>query len=218
MRDRLLTAAALAWLATVVLIAVFGFGIGPSEIGSSPDTLTDGRIPRMLASSLLVEDEWRYPQLALLLFVSLLLLARAGAVTWWLAALLGHLGSAVLAYAIIGLAVALGSGSAEAATDAWDYGISCVLSAQLAALAYGAWRARAARRTGLRAHDAAAPARADALDSAILLLAAGSLIFFVVTIGWYGVEHLFAFAIGLGVAAWRPPAPTAGAPPRRAAR
>lgn len=207
MRDRLLTAAALAWLATVVLIAVFGFGIGPSEIGSSPDTLTDGRIPRMLASSLLVEDEWRYPQLALLLFVSLLLLARAGAVTWWLAALLGHLGSALLAYAIIGLAVALGSGSAEAATDDWDYGTSCVLSAQLGALAYGAWRARAARRrTGLRARDAAAHARAEVLDRAILLLAAGSLIFFVVTIGWYGVEHLFAFAIGLAVAAWRGPA------------
>jgi hypothetical protein len=190
MRDRLLTAAALAWLGAVVLIALFGFGIGPAEVGSSPDTLTDGRIPRMLASSLLVEDDLRYAQLALLLFVSLLLLMRAGAVTWWLAALLGHLGSAVLAYAIIGLAVALGSGSAEAATDDWDYGISCVLSAQLAALAYGAWRARA--------RGSASP-----LDSAILLLAAGSLIFFVVTIGWYGVEHLFAFAIGLGVAAWR---------------
>ena len=194
MRDRLLTAAALAWLGAVVLIALFGFGIGPAVIGSSPDTLTDGRIPRMLASSLLVEDEWRYPQLALLLFVSLLTLARAGAVTWWLAALLGHLGSALLAYAIIGLAVALGSGSAEAATDDWDYGISCVLSAQMAVLAYGAWRNRAAARAGT------AP-----LDLALLLLAAGSLIFFTITIGWYGVEHLFAFAIGLGIAGWRAP-------------
>ncbi len=205
MRDRLLTAAALAWLAAVVLIATVGFGIGPDDIGSSPDTFTDGRIPRMLASSLLVEDEWRYPQLALLLFVSLLTLARAGAVTWWLAAVLGHLGSAVLAYAIIGIAVLLGSGSAEAATDDWDYGISCVLSAQLAVLAYGAWQNRARARAG------AAP-----LDLALLLLAAGSLIFFVATIGWYGVEHLFAFAIGLGVAAWRGPAAPAASTLRAA--
>lgn len=207
MRDRLLTAAALAWLAAVALIAIFGFGIGPADVGSSPDTLTDGRIPRMLASSLLVEDELRYAQLALLLFVSLTLLARAGAVTWWLAALLGHLGSAVLAYGVIGIAVALGSGSAEAATDEWDYGISCVLSAQLAALAYGAWQ-----------HRRAARAAETPLDRAILLLAAGSLAFFVVTIGWYGVEHLFAFAIGLAVAAWRAPAaPALTTPARRSA-
>ncbi len=130
--------------------------------------------------------------------------------TWWLTALLGHLGSAVLAYGVIGIAVLLGSGSAEAATDDWDYGISCVLSAQLAALAYGAWQNR---------RDAArAGARATPLDGAILLLAAGSLIFFVVTIGWYGVEHLFAFAIGLAVAARRAPASAPAAPTTAAAR
>lgn len=206
MRDRLLTAAALAWLAAVVLIAIFGFGIGPADVGSSPDTLTDGRVPRMLASSLLVDDEPKLVQVALLLFVSLLLLARAGATTWWLSALLGHLGSAALAYGVIGIAVALGSGSAEAATDDWDYGISCVLSAQLAVLAYGAWRNRGRVRAG-----------AASLDVALLLLAAGSLVLFAVTLDWYGIEHFFAFAIGLGVAALRPPA-TPAAAPRRAGR
>ena len=201
MRDRLLTAAALAWLAAVVLIAIFGFGIGPSDVGSSPDTFTDGCVPRMLASSLLVDDEPVWGQVALLLFVSLLLLARAGAVTWWLTALLGHVGSALLAYGVIAIAVALGSASAKAATDDWDYGISCVLGAQLAALAYGAWQARARRAAG-------------PLDGAILLLAAGALVVFAVTVDWYGIEHFFAFAIGLAVAAWRAPAGS----PRRAAR
>jgi hypothetical protein len=42
---------------------------------------------------------------------------RHGAVTWWLAALAGHVGSALLAYAIIAVADALGSASAGRVED-----------------------------------------------------------------------------------------------------
>jgi hypothetical protein len=47
---------------------------------------------------------------------------RAGAVVWWLAVLVGHVGSALL------------SDGARAAADDPDFGISCVLGATLGAL------------------------------------------------------------------------------------
>jgi hypothetical protein len=193
MRDRLLTAAALAWLAAVVLIAVFGFGLGPADVGSSPDTFTDGRIPRMLASSLIVDDDLPWAQLLLLVVVCALVLVREGPLTWWLAALLGHVGSALLAYGVIGIAIALGSGSAEAATNEWDYGISCIFAAQLGVLALDAWRR-------LRAGPSRPPGAV-----AVMLLTAGAFVVFVTDLDWYGLEHLFAFAIGVAVLALRTP-------------
>lgn len=48
--------------------------------------------------------------------------------------MVGHAGSALVAYAVIGLATALGSSSADAAADDRDLGISCVLAATLGAL------------------------------------------------------------------------------------
>ncbi|MDO8188462.1 hypothetical protein Q5424_22735 [Conexibacter sp. JD483] len=216
MRDRLLTAAAVAWLAAVVLIAIFGFGVGPDDVGSSPDTLVAGHVWRLLTSSLVVEDVLPYAQLLLLLLVSALVLLRAGPLTWWLAAVLGHIGSALVAYAVMGVAVLLGSLSAEEATDNVDYGISCVFAALLGALALGAARRTRVRRAG--GTPAPAPYASRRMDLVVLAGAAIAIFFFFVTIGWYGQEHLYAFAIGFAVAAWRAPARTTAPTRRRAAR
>ena len=136
-----------------------------------------------MSSALIADDGVPLLQVALVAAVTALVLVRHGAVVWWLAALAGHVGSTLIGYALIGCAAALGSGSAERAAGAWDYGISCVLAAQLGVLCAGAVRRR------------------DRSAGDVALAAASSLAVpvWLATIDWYGVEHLLAFAIGAGV-------------------
>jgi hypothetical protein len=180
--ERVLTGLAVAWLAAVTVIAVTGADLTRSEAGASPDSLADGAVWRLLTSSLLVDAGVPGVQIAIVAAATALVIARHGAVTWWLAALAGHVGSALLAYAIIAVADELGSASADAAEDDWDYGISCVLAALAGVLFAGA----AKRREG--------PG-----DIALMAAAAAALVAWIVTIDWYGIEHVFAFALGAGV-------------------
>jgi hypothetical protein len=182
-RDRALSVLAAGWLAAVALIELTGADLTRDDVGASPDTVADGALWRLLTSALLVDAGLPLLQIALAALVTALVLVRHGAITWWLAALAGHVGSAVLAYAIIAVADALGSASADRVEDDWDYGISCVMAALTGVLfAGGARRLRA--RTG------------GALDIALVVAAAAALVAWIVTIDWYGVEHVFAFALG----------------------
>lgn len=183
-----LIALTVAWLAAVTTIHVLGLSVTPSDVGSSPDALVAGHVWRLLGSSLIVDDDLPLAQIALLAFATAVVIVRYGPAVWWAAALLGHVGSALIAYALIGVAIALGSGSAERTSDDWDYGISCVFAAQLGVLFAGALRRR---REG----------RGDALDVAAIVGSAGAFVVFLVDIGWYGTEHLFAFALGCAVVA-----------------
>jgi hypothetical protein len=190
-RARLLIAAAVAWLVAVALIQLADPDLDPARLGASPDVVADGRLWRLLSSSLIVDSDLAGLQIALVAAASALVIARHGPLTWWLAAVIGHVGSALLAYALIAIADALGSDSAERFEDDWDYGISCVLAALAGVLFAGAAR----RLRGGRGR------RSDAV-----LVAATSLglLAWLVTIDWYGVEHVFAFALGAGVAIARP--------------
>jgi hypothetical protein len=192
-RDRALAVLAVAWLAAVAVIEVTGADLTRSEVGASPDTLADGALWRLLTSSLLVDAGLPALQIALAAAVTALVLVRHGAVVWWLAALAGHIGSALLAYAIIAVAHELGSDSAGRVEDDWDYGISCVMAALTGALFAGGVRRIRARTAG--------PA-----DIALTAAAAIALAAWVVTIDWFGVEHVFAFALGALVVIWREPA------------
>jgi hypothetical protein len=96
-----------------------------------------------------------------------------GAVVWWAAVVAGHVGSALLTYAIIGVAAALGSGGAEAAADDPDFGVSCVLGASLGALYASGWR---------------------------VVGAIGFLLMLPFSLDWYGPEHPLSFVIGALVA------------------
>jgi len=88
--------------------------------------------------------------------------------------LVGHVGSALLNYAIIGIAILLGSSAAEAAADDPDFGISCVLGASLGALFASGYRLIGA-------------------VSFVLLLP--------FSLDWYGPEHPLSFALGALVVA-----------------
>ena len=97
-----------------------------------------------------------------------------GPAVWWAAVLVGHVGSALLNYAIIGIAILLGSSAAEAAADDPDFGISCVLGASLGALFASGYRLIGA-------------------VSFVLLLP--------FSLDWYGPEHPLSFALGALVVA-----------------
>lgn len=184
---RSLIALALAWLAAVAAILLLDLGVTPSDVGSSPDSLLAGHVWRLLSSSLIVDDDLPLVQLALLAAVTAGVLLRYGAVVWWVAALVGHVGSALLTYALLGVAIALGSSSAERTADDWDYGVSCVFGALLGVLCAGGVR---------RLRDG----RGDWLDVAAVATAAGALVVFLADLDWYGTEHFFALALGGAVA------------------
>ena len=123
------------------------------------------------------------------------MIRRAGPRVWWVAALVGHVVSALLAYASIGVAIALGSDSADRVADDWDFGVSCVLAAQTGVLfadALGRVRAR-------RADPPPAGGRARPVDLALLVITSGALVVWLATISWYGVEHPLAFALGAAI-------------------
>lgn len=183
---RLLTVAAAAYVVLVAAIELFGLGLSPDELGSSPDSLVSGEVWHLLTSALLVDGEVPLFQLALLAAVTAAVILRHGPRIWWAAALLGHVGSALLAYVAIGIAIALGNGAADAISDDWDYGVSCVMAAQFGVLFAGAVLHR---RRG----------RGDAVDLLLIGAACVALLAWLATIDWYGIEHPLAFAIGAAV-------------------
>jgi hypothetical protein len=191
LRRQLLIATATAWLAAVALIRLLDPDLSPSALGASPDSVAAGELWRLLSSSLIVDSDLPVLQIALLAAATAIVIVRHGALIWWLAALVGHVGSALLAYALIAVASALGSDSAERYEDDWDYGISCVMAALAGVLFAGAVRRLRGGRGG-------------AADVALAVATTLGLVGWLVTIDWYGVEHVFAFALGAGVAIARP--------------
>jgi hypothetical protein len=127
----------------------------------------------------LVVDGVAAPQIALTAIASYVLIRRAGALVWWLVVLVGHVGSALITYAIIGIAIELGSEGASAAADDPDFGISCVLGATLGALFASGFR---------------------------VLGAISFLLLIPFSLDWYGPEHPLSFVLGAAVAASRSPA------------
>ena len=114
------------------------------------------------------------PQIALTALVAFAVIRIQGPAVWWAAVLVGHVGSALLNYAIIGIAILLGSSGAEAAADNPDFGISCVLGASLGALFASGYR---------------------------VIGAVGFLLLLPFSLDWYGPEHPLSFALGALVVA-----------------
>lgn len=187
--DRALAVLAVAWVAAVAVLQA-GSVLDPADVASSPDTVAGGALWRLLASALVVDAPAAAAQIAIVAALTALVLVRDGGVTWWLAALAGHVGSAVLAYAGIAVADALGSASAERFTAEPDYGVSCVLAALNGVALAGTARRIRARRAG-------------AIDWIVVAGTAVATVVWLATLDWYGVEHLYAFGIGALVAILR---------------
>lgn len=119
------------------------------------------------------------PQIVVAALAVAVVIRREGASVWWIAALVGHIGSALISYGIVALAAASGSNAAENAENDPDYGISAVLAATLGALL----------ASGLRARDGAV--------TAVGIVAFLALLPF--SIGWLDLQHLLAFGLGAAV-------------------
>ena len=115
-----------------------------------------------------------------------------GARTFWLAAAVGHVGSTLLVYAIIGSAQLADPEAFASAAARPDFGVSAIQGAWVGAIVATAW------------------GRAGTNQLARGLVAAG--VCAVAGVGWWlhpdpsilTTEHLFAFFIGSGVVSWRP--------------
>ncbi|MDA0138701.1 hypothetical protein [Solirubrobacter deserti] len=95
---------------------------------ASAETIARGRIWLLLTSALAAQGPMPLAQVALTAAVAGLVVGRLGARAWWRAAFVGHVGSALIAYALIAFA------GAERAAATPDYGVSCVLGASFGAL------------------------------------------------------------------------------------
>jgi hypothetical protein len=176
----------------------------------SPSDLLAGKI-WLLPLSGIVVDGATWAQLAILAEVAVVLVALAGARTFWRAALLGHVGSTLIAYALLGIVnVADPSATGDLFRDP-DYGVSCIWAGSLGALAVVA-AGRCTRRPVKILVAAAISAPLFVADGAGIVTAAG-------TIDLAALEHVLAFGLGAvaGVAAVRRRRP-AVREPRWAAR
>lgn len=194
---------ATAWDLSVVayLAAVAAVGVIPAVTGLtshgiagvtafSPDDLVTGKLWLLPASGLVVAgDTWS--QLATLAQVAALLTVLAGGRAFWRAAVAGHVGSTVVAYAIVGILTLTAPASVAHLLSAPDYGISCVYAGALGALAVTVARRCSSRRWAL-AGGLVATLPLLPLTAPGFVTAAGAL-------KLAPLEHLLAFALGAAV-------------------
>jgi hypothetical protein len=118
-RERVLAGLAGAYFA----VAAVGVHL-PATAGE----VAHGRVWLLLTSGLAAQTPAPLLQVAITAAFAALVIVTAGAATWWRAALTGHVGSALIAYALIAAA------GAHAAAAEPDYGVSCVFGASCGAL------------------------------------------------------------------------------------
>jgi hypothetical protein len=192
--------AAVAWLGAVAALEATRRAAGwPAvrDLASSPAEVARGRVWSLVTSGLLVTRD-PIVQLVAAALLTVAAIRALGPATFWLAAAAGHLGSALLAYAGIGLLWLIARADVDSVADAPDFGISCVVIGVVGALTVAASQRRPA------------PWRLLAVLAGVVLCAA------IPPLGLSAVEHALAFALGAGAAAGamrRSPDPSFGAVP-----
>lgn len=152
-----------------------------TDLASTPAGVAAGHVWPLLTSGLVVAGA-PLAQLVGLGVTVLVVIQLLGAGAFWMAAGAAHLGSAVLAYAGIGILWLVQRSDVDGVVDAPDYGISCVWAGAIGALVaagLGSGRVR---------------------ERALAVAAIG--LFYVVfgaSGGLAGVEHVLAFALGAAV-------------------
>jgi hypothetical protein len=123
----------------VVVAAIQATGWPDYEaLAASPGDVAHGQVWLLVTSGLVI-DGVPWLQYAVLVVVMALAYVRAGAARLWTAGLIGHIGSALLAYAGIGLLNLIGVDTGGVA-DEPDYGVSVLLAAELGVIAVSGGR------------------------------------------------------------------------------
>jgi hypothetical protein len=184
-RDRIGLASVVAYLVAVAAIQATGWPDWES-LAASPDQVADGQIWLLLSSGLVI-DGLPWLQFTVLAVVLVLAYLRVGAIRLWTAGLVAHIGSALLAYAGIGVLDLLGVDTGGVATEP-DYGVSVLLAGELGVIAVSGGK-RTALLVGILGVAGFGIGLAD--SSALA-----------------NVEHLLGFALGaatiLALDRWRP--------------
>ena len=186
----------------VTVVAALTFATRAHELPLSPFVgsaakIASGQVWVVPASALIVDRP------ALIGLAAFGLLAAAtlrfcGARTFWLAAAMGHAGSTLLVYAIIGSTRLADPHMFTRAVVTPDFGVSAIQGAWVGAITATAWgRAGADHR-----HRALVAAATCALAGVAWLLHPDPSIL--------TTEHLFAFFIGCAIVSWRRLAAAAG--------
>ena len=108
-------------------------------LAASPADVAHGRVWLLLTSGLVI-DGVPWLQLAVLALVLAVALERLGAARLWAVALVAHVGSALVAYAGVGVLWLVDRALVDGVVHAPDYGVSVVLAGELGALAVAGGR------------------------------------------------------------------------------
>lgn len=184
-RDRIGLASVVAYLVVVAAVQATGWPDWQS-LAASPDQVAHGQVWLLLSSGLVI-DGLPWLQFTVLAIVLVLAFVRVGAVRLWTAGLIAHVGSALLAYAGIGVLNLLGADVGDVTTEP-DYGVSVLLAGELGVIAVSGGR-RTALLVGILG---VAGFGIGLADSSVLA----------------NVEHLLGFVLGAGTILaldrWRP--------------
>ena len=180
-------------IAFVVVVAVLTFATRAHELPLAPFVATAAKIASgqlwVLPASALIVDRPVLIGLAAFAALAVATLRFCGPRVFWLAALVGHVGSALAVYAIIGTARLVDPHLFTSALVSPDFGVSAMQGAWVGAIATTAWL-RAGSDARLRT-----------------VVAAGVCV--VAAVAWWlhpdpsilTTEHAFAFFIGCGIVA-----------------
>jgi hypothetical protein len=153
------------------------------DLASTPAAVAQGRVWTLITSAFLVSGP-AIPEIAGLAAVGALLVRRHGAGALWRAAAVGHVGSALVAYAGVGALALAGAHLAHHVLHAPDYGLSCVWAGVVGALGVSA-----AARLRRRPNRSAAVALAATYGVLVVLT-------LVVGTPLVRAEHLLALLLG----------------------
>lgn len=192
-------ASLLGWASGLGLVSVvtgITFATRAHELPLTPFVASATKIASgqvwLLPASALIVDRPVLIGLAAFGVLAVATLRICGARTFWSAAALGHAGSTLLVYAIIGSAQLADPRTFAGAAATPDFGVSAIQGAWVGAITAIAWT------------RAGTDHRSRSLAAAGVCAVAG--------VGWWlhpdpsilTTEHLFAFLIGCGIVSWKP--------------
>ena len=186
-RRRLPPATPVVTLVTLVVTLTLVMGGRGGALAASPTAVAHGRLWLLLVSGLVAEHPIGASLVSFALLAALTY-SVCGARAFALSAVVGHVGSTLLAYGFIGLARLVAPHAFQALLTSPDYGVSAVSAAWLGALTQTGWRARGQTlqgRASLALGCLAIGVFAYMLRPGLSVLAS---------------EHVFAFALGAAMA------------------